>query len=83
MRLLKDKLLEGSEKLLNIPVNILLEALDAELKEQSLVADVVNNQITIFLASYYVYEKQSVTKLIKLKGALQYNKALDWVETML
>lgn len=83
----KDKLLEASEKLLNIPVNILLEALDAELKEQSLIADVVNNQITIFLASYYVYEKQSANKLIKLKGELQYDinipKALDWVEAKL
>lgn len=47
----------------------------------------MNNQITIFLASYYVYEKQSANKLIKLKGELQYEinitQALDWVEIKL
>lgn len=83
----KDILLKEAETLLNIPQKILLEALGAELNEQFLVADIIENKITIFLASYYIYEKQSAVKLLKLKGELQYNinisKALEWAESRL
>ena len=83
----KEVLLKEAEELLNIPVNVLVEALDAELNAGLLVSDLIESKTTIFLASYYVYEKQSAVKLLKLKGELRYNinisKAIEWAESRL
>jgi exodeoxyribonuclease V alpha subunit len=83
----KDLLLKTAQELLNIPQEILCDALQEEINEQSVVADTIGSVIVIFLVSYYVYEKQSSIKLKTLNGLSGYNidhvKAVEWVEQKL
>ena len=53
----KEILIQSSQKLLEIEKDLIELAIVEEIKLKSLVADTLNNIETIFLTSYYVYEK--------------------------
>ena len=49
---------ENSQKLLDIERSLIEAAILEEIKQQGLTLDYLDQGITIFLTSYYIYEKQ-------------------------
>ena len=62
----KEILIQSSQKLLEIEKDLIELAIVEEIKLKSLVADTLNNIETIFLTSYYVYEKNIAKILLNL-----------------
>ena len=62
----KEILIQNSQKLLEIKKELVEQAILEEVKLKSLVADTLNNVETIFLAGYYVYEKNIAKILLDL-----------------
>ena len=62
----KEILVQNSAKLLEIEKDLIELAIAEEIKLKSLVTDTLNNINTIFLASYYVYEKNIAKILLNL-----------------
>jgi exodeoxyribonuclease V alpha subunit len=62
----KEILIQSSHKLLEIEKDLIELAIVEEIKLKSLVADTLNNIETIFLTSYYVYEKNIAKILLNL-----------------
>ena len=62
----KEMLIQNSQKLLEIEKDLIELAIAEEIKLKSLVADTLNNLNTIFLTSYYVYEKNIAKILVDL-----------------
>jgi exodeoxyribonuclease V alpha subunit len=82
----RSLLLKKAESLLAIPDSILNEALNQEIKENSLIEDKIGEDIVIFLGAYYTYEKNIALKLKRIARdkplwhTLDYEKAIAWVE---
>ena len=62
----KELLIQNSQKLLEIEKDLIELAIVEEIKLKSLTADILNNIDTIFLTSYYVYEKNIAKILLNL-----------------
>ena len=62
----KEILIENSQKLLDIERSLIEAAILEEIKQQGLTLDYLDQGITIFLTSYYIYEKQISQILLKL-----------------
>ena len=62
----KEILVQNSAKLLEIEKDLIELAIAEELKLKSLVLDTLNNIDTVFLTSYYVYEKNIAKILLNL-----------------
>jgi exodeoxyribonuclease V alpha subunit len=62
----KGVLIQNSQKLLEIEKDLIELAILEEIKLQSLTSDTLNNIETIFLTSYYVYEKNIAKILLNL-----------------
>jgi exodeoxyribonuclease V alpha subunit len=83
-----NTLMENTKKLLDIEENIILLAIDEEIKSGDLTEDTIEDKKIIFLASYYFYEKNIANLLITLmKNPLRFDinevKALDWTQKKL
>jgi len=63
---LKSYLIQNSQKLLEIEKDLVELAVAEEIKLKSLITDTLNDIDTIFLASYYVYEKNIAKILLNL-----------------
>ena len=71
----QEILVQNSAKLLEIEKDLIELAIAEEIKLKSLVTDTLNNINTIFLASYYVYEKNIAKILLNLaKSPVSWNK---------
>ena len=71
----KEILVQNSAKLLEIEKDLIELAIAEELKLKSLVTDTLNNINTIFLASYYIYEKNIAKILLNLaKSPVSWDK---------
>jgi len=71
----KDIIVEKSQELLKVEKNLIETAILEELKQQTLTLDNIDNQISIFLTSHYIYEKQIAKQLLKLsRSPIIWNK---------
>jgi len=71
----KEILVQNSAKLLEIEKDLIELAIAEEIKLKSLVLDTLNNLSTVFLASYYIYEKNIAKILLNLaKSPVLWNK---------
>ena len=78
----KEILIQSSQKLLEIEKDLIELAIVEEIKLKSLVADTLNNIETIFLTSYYVYEKNIAKILLTLaKSPVLWNQ-IDTTEIL-
>ena len=62
----KETLIQNSAELLEIDKDLIELAIVEEMKSKTLVTDTLNNIETIFLTSYYVYEKNIAKILLRL-----------------
>jgi len=62
----REILIKNSQKLLEIDKDLIELAIAEEIKLKSLVTDTLNNINTVFLTSYYVYEKNIAKILLNL-----------------
>ncbi|CAG2162350.1 unnamed protein product [Oppiella nova] len=82
-------MLQSSTKLLEIEESIVQTAIEEEIKLGSLTRDSLNSIETIFLTSYYLYEKHIARILLSLsKGIVAWKQintsnAIPWVENKL
>jgi exodeoxyribonuclease V alpha subunit len=72
----KELLIQNSQKLLEIEKDLVELAIAEEIKLESLITDTLNDIDTIFLASYYVYEKNIAKILLTLA-----NSPVSWDKT--
>jgi len=85
----EDELLPAAEKLLEIPTNILRNALNQELQDKAVVADTMGGQRCIFLVHLWNAEKVIAERLRTLAVGKPYgpvidaDKAVPWVERKL
>ena len=85
----KDDLLPRAEKLLEIPADILRDALQLELREQAVVADAIGEERCIFLGHLWSAEKVIAERLEALAVGkptwpeIDAQKAIAWVEKKL
>lgn len=71
----KDTIIEKSQELLKVEKNLIETAILEEIKQQTLTLDNIDNHISIFLTSHYIYEKQIAKQLLKLsKSPIIWNK---------
>jgi exodeoxyribonuclease V alpha subunit len=82
----EDDLLPAAEKLLEIPTEILRDALHQELQDETIVADVMGDQRCIFLAYLWSAEKLIAERLKTLASGkpswpkIDTEKAFPWIE---
>jgi len=82
----RTQLIELATKLLEIPTPIIETAIDAELADNTLVADTVDGEPSVFLGSFHHAEQSIAEHVTRLAhGALPWtaidaNKAIPWVE---
>ena len=62
----KELLIQNSEKLLEISRDLIERAIEEEISLKSLVADNLNNCLTLFLVGYYAYEQAIAKRLLDL-----------------
>jgi exodeoxyribonuclease V alpha subunit len=85
----EDDLLPAAEKLLEIPIDILRDALQQELQDESVVADTMDDHRCIFLGHLWSAEKLIAEKLKTLAMGkpcwpeIDADKAIPWVEEKL
>jgi len=71
----KEILIQNSRKLLEITKDLIEQAIAEEIKLKTLIADTLNSTNTIFLTSYYVYEKNIAKILLNLaKSPVSWDK---------
>ena len=71
----QEILVQNSAKLLEIEKDLIELAIAEEIKLKSLVTDTLNNLSTVFLASYYIYEKNIAKILLNLaKSPVSWDK---------
>jgi exodeoxyribonuclease V alpha subunit len=71
----KEILIQNSRKLLEITKDLIELAIAEEIKLKTLIADTLNSTNTIFLTSYYVYEKNIAKILLNLaKSPVSWDK---------
>jgi exodeoxyribonuclease V alpha subunit len=82
----RDQLVEMAVKLLDIPDNVIVQAIVGELAEENLVSELIDGQEVLFLMPLYRAEIGCATHLLRLRqGALPWGevdsrKAIPWVE---
>ena len=82
----RDELVPLAEKLLEVPKELVLTALDLELQEGTVIADCVGETPCVFLAGLHRAERTIAERLMRLaNGKLPWpwidpGKALPWVE---
>lgn len=87
--LVRSELLQRAEKLLAIPYDILLDALEKEIAEQSLVTNIIDDKEIISLSAYAAYENSVASSLkaiacgIPVWSKINIEKAIEWVEKKL
>lgn len=85
----QQQLLDKAESLLQIPTDILAQALELELQEGAITADRIDGQGCIFLASLWLAEQEIATRIGRLSSApppwptIDADKAISWVEAKL
>jgi exodeoxyribonuclease V alpha subunit len=85
----EDDLMPMAEKLLEIPADILRDALQQELQDQTVVADTISEQKCIFLSHLWSAEKVIAERLRSLAASqpswpqFDAEKAIPWVEQKL
>jgi exodeoxyribonuclease V alpha subunit len=82
-----DKFQENASALLDIPKDIIIQAIEAEKKEGRLVEELIEGEPAIFLAGFYRAETGIVQHLKRLlnakttwKNDIEIEKAIPWVE---
>ena len=84
-----DIMIQTTTKLLEIGESIVKAAIEEEIKIGSLTRDNLSNTDTIFLTSYYLYEKNIAKTLLSLSRSqipwepIDSAKAIPWVESKL
>lgn len=84
-----DIMVESASKLLEIEETTVKAAIECEIQAGSLVADDLGGIKTIFLNTYYLYEKQIAQFLIRFAKSkiswdkIDFNYTIPWVEKML
>jgi exodeoxyribonuclease V alpha subunit len=82
----RDQLIEMAVKLLEIPENVIVEAISRELAEENLVSEIMDGQEALFLTPLYRAEVGCAKHLLRLKegtlpwGEIDTAKAIPWVE---
>jgi exodeoxyribonuclease V alpha subunit len=82
----KEKLVKASVELLEIPEEIIAQAIANEVKKENLILDKIDGEDCLFLAALYQAECLSAKNIERLKngkppwGVIDYDKALHWVE---
>jgi exodeoxyribonuclease V alpha subunit len=82
----RDQLVEMAVQLLEIPENVIVQAIVAELAEENLVSERIDGQEALFLTPLYRAETGCASNLLRLcQGALPWGeidttKAIPWVE---
>ncbi|MCX6729947.1 MAG: ATP-dependent RecD-like DNA helicase, partial [Candidatus Portnoybacteria bacterium] len=82
----REQLIKSSIELLEIPEEIITQAIINEIKEEHLVLDKIDSKDCLFLAALYQAECLSAKNIKRLKngkppwGIIDYEKALQWVE---
>ncbi len=85
----RDELVRLAQKLLDVPEAIIEQALEAELAEQTVVADTADGQACVFLGWLHAAERQLADRIRLLSlgapcwGAIDSEKAIHWVEPRL
>lgn len=85
----RAQLVELATRLLEIPIPIIEAAIDAELADELLIADTVDDQPSVFLGSLYHAERSIADHIGRLKtgvlpwGVFEVDKAIPWVEQKL
>ncbi len=86
--MLLEKLIDTAVTLLEIPKETIVKAIESESKEGRLVAEMIDNQPAIFLASLYRFEvgvHENLKRLLSYKSPwindLEIDKAIPWVES--
>ncbi|MCL7419750.1 MAG: ATP-dependent RecD-like DNA helicase [Methylobacter sp.] len=82
----RDQLAEMAVKLLEIPDNVIEQAIGEELIEENLVSEIIDGQEALFLTPLYRAEVGCATHLLRLRqgtlpwGEIDSRKAIHWVE---
>jgi len=85
----RDELVEKARELLDVPQDLVTEALEAELRAGTVVADTVEGQPCVFLSWLHTIEQHTARRLRFLADRapawppIAADKALEWVETKL
>ncbi len=85
----RAQLVDLAVKLLKIPAPIIDAAMDEEIADEVLVADTVDGQPSVFLATLYNAERSIAAHIERLKSgllpwsAIESDKAIPWVEQKL
>ena len=67
--LLRQTLIQNTQKLLEIDINLIELAIAKEIELKSIICDLIEDQSCIFLASYHFYEKRIAKLLLSIKGS--------------
>lgn len=65
----RQTLIQNTQKLLEIDINLIELAIAKEIKLKSIICDLIEDQSCIFLASYHFYEKRIAKLLLSIKGS--------------
>ncbi len=65
----RQALIQNTQKLLKIDVNLIELAIEKEIELKSIICDLIEDKSCIFLASYYFYEKQIAKLLLSIKNS--------------
>jgi len=82
----RDKLVEMAVQLLEIPENVIVQAIGEELAEENLVSEIIDGQEALFLTPLYRAETGCASNLLRLRqgaspwGEIDTAKAIPWVE---
>jgi len=85
----REDLLERAQKLLEVPAELVQQALEAEVADGTLVSDTAEGRDCVFLAWLHTLERQIAARLRTLASqrppwpAIDTAKALEWVEKKL
>lgn len=83
----RDKLLDMAVQLLKIPETTILQAVEAELDEGNLTADLIEGKEAVYLSALYRSETGCANHLLRLLegplpwGSIDAGKSIPWVET--
>ncbi len=85
----RDELASGASELLDIPADIIHQAINEELKERNLIEDSVPKENSIYPALYFHAERQTAGNILKIQGnplpwpVIDADIAIPWVEKKL
>lgn len=65
----QQTLIQSTQKLLGIDINLVELAIEKEIELKSIICDLIEDQSCIFLASYHFYERQIAKLLLSIKSS--------------